>query len=261
MAAPRLGGANGAGYAAGLVHKQVEKQRITDEVVDQLRSLILAGHYPPGSRLPAERDLARSLGVNRSSLREALKKLENMGLLTIRQGDGTRITNFMEHAGLELVQHLIPLADSGYPRIIRDAMEFRLFYCREVARLAAVRRTDDDLERLRQLAARCEAAGDTLAELLEPAFEFFAVLTSAAKNSLMGLLINSARNALRSHGPLLANFLISREVVCGHQRDVIAALEASDPERAVVAVSAHIEQSNRYLMELLESHQVELPSR
>lgn len=241
--------------------KQVEKQRITDEVVDQLRSLILAGHYPPGSRLPAERDLAKSLGVNRSSLREALKKLENMGLLSIRQGDGTRITNFMEHAGLELVQHLIPLADTSYPRIIRDAMEFRLFYCREVARLAAARRTDEDLARLRQLAAQCARAGDNLGELLEPSFEFFVVLASAAKNSLMGLLINSARNALRTHGPLLANFLISKETVLAHQRDVIAALEARDPERAVAAVSEHIETSNRHLTQLLESQQVELPSR
>ena len=242
------------------VLKQVEKQRITDEVVDQLRSLILAGHYPPGSRLPSERDLARSLGVNRSSLREALKKLENMGLLSIRQGDGTRVTNFMEHAGLELVQHLIPLADTGYPRIIRDAMEFRLFYCREVARLAAVRRTEDDLSRLRELAARCERASGDLAGLLEPSFEFFVVLTAATKNALMGLLINSARNALRSHGPLLAHFLISKDTVLAHQREVITALEARDPERAVAAVSEHIEQSNRYLMELLESHQVELPS-
>lgn len=240
--------------------KQVEKQRITDEVVDQLRSLILAGHYPPGSRLPAERDLARSLNINRSSLREALKKLENMGLLSIRQGDGTRVTNFMEHAGLELVQHLIPLADTGYPRIIRDAMEFRLLFCREVTRLAAARRTEADLGKLREIADRCEAAGDDVVELLEPAFEFFVVLTSAAKNSLMGLLINSARNALRSHGPLLANFLISREFVVGHQRDVIDALEAGDAERAVASITEHIERSNQHLTDLLESHQVELPS-
>lgn len=240
--------------------KQVEKQRIADEIVDQLRALILAGEYPPGSRLPAERELAKALGVNRSSLREALKKLEHMGLLSIRQGDGTRVTNFMEHAGIELVQHLIPLADSSYPRIIRDAMEFRLFYCSELARLAAARRTDEDLEKMRRIAERCEVEDIKLIDLLEPAFEFYVALASATRNSVMGLLINSARNALRSHGPLLANLLVSPEVVTRHQRALIAALEAGDGPRAVAEVRDYLERSNRHLMALLENHKIELPS-
>lgn len=239
--------------------KQVERQRITDEIVDQLRSLILAGHYPPGSRLPAERELARSLGVNRSSLREALKKLEHMGLLSIRQGDGTRVTNFMETAGVELIQHLIPLADSNYPRIIGDALEFRLFYGREVARLAAARRTDEDLAKLRAIAARCDPDAELLA-LLEPAFEFYVALASAAKNSVMGLLINSARNALRTHGPVLAPLLVSAAEVDRHQRAVIAALEARDAAAACAEVETYLGRANEHLIALLQSNAIALPS-
>ena len=68
---------------------------MADEIVEQLRSLILTGQYRPGAKLPPERELARTLGVNRASLREALKKLEHLGLVRIRQGDGTRVENFM----------------------------------------------------------------------------------------------------------------------------------------------------------------------
>ena len=68
--------------------KPVEKQRVADEVVEQLRALILTGTYPQNSKLPAERELAKQLRVNRTSLREALKKLEHLGLVTIKQGDG-----------------------------------------------------------------------------------------------------------------------------------------------------------------------------
>src|SRR6266576_1741703 len=71
--------------------KPVEKQRVAEEIAEQLRSLILNGQYPPGSKLPPERELSKRLRVNRASLREALKKLEHLGLVRIRQGDGTRL--------------------------------------------------------------------------------------------------------------------------------------------------------------------------
>ena len=92
--------------------KPVEKQRVAEEIVEQLRSLILTGQYPPGAKLPPERELAKKLGVNRASLREALKKLEHLGLVRIRQGDGTRVTNYMETAGIELVSHLVAATSS-----------------------------------------------------------------------------------------------------------------------------------------------------
>ena len=120
--------------------KPVEKQRVAEEIAEQLRSLILNGQYPPGSKLPPERELSKRLRVNRASLREALKKLEHLGLVRIRQGDGTRVQNFMETGGIELVQHLLPLA-GGKPELIRDLLEFRRIFGRELARLAAARST------------------------------------------------------------------------------------------------------------------------
>src|ERR1700760_1375340 len=113
--------------------KPVEKQRVAEEIAEQLRGLILNGQYPPGSKLPPERELSKRLKVNRASLREALKKLEHLGLVRIRQGDGTRVTNFMETGGIELVQHLLPLA-GGRPELIRDLLEFRRIFGREIAR-------------------------------------------------------------------------------------------------------------------------------
>src|ERR1041385_8206245 len=124
--------------------KPVEKQRVAEEIAEQLRSLILNGQYPPGSKLPPERELSKRLRVNRASLREALKKLEHLGLVRIRHGDGTRVQNFMETRGSELGQPLLPLATSkGKPELIRDLLEFRRIMGRELARLAAARPTQD----------------------------------------------------------------------------------------------------------------------
>src|SRR3954447_23933414 len=113
--------------------KPVAKPRIAEEIVEQLRALILGGTYGVGQKLPPERKLAGELGVNRASLREAIKKLEHMGLVKTRQGDGTRVLDFMQTAGMELVRHLV---ERGSPDILGDVLEFRTIYGREVARLA-----------------------------------------------------------------------------------------------------------------------------
>src|SRR5688572_33177489 len=110
--------------------KPVERQRVADEIVEQLRALILTGQYRAGDKLPPERQLAKELGVNRASLREALKKLEHMGLVKIRQGDGTRVQDFMSSAGIDILSHLIPLAQSGSLELVRDVLEFRRMYGR-----------------------------------------------------------------------------------------------------------------------------------
>src|SRR4029453_10410423 len=122
--------------------KPVEKQRVAEEIAEQLRSLILNGQYPPGSKLPPERELSKRLGVNRASFSETFKNAQHLGLVRIRQGDGTRVQNFMETGGIELVQHLLPLA-GGKPELIRDLLEFRRIFGRELARLAAVRASKD----------------------------------------------------------------------------------------------------------------------
>lgn len=206
--------------------KPVEKQRVAEEIAEQLRGLILNGQYPPGSKLPPERELSKRLRVNRASLREALKKLEHLGLVRIRQGDGTRVTNFMETGGIELVQHLLPLG-GGKPEIIRDLLEFRRLFGRELARLGAARATKDGLVRLRSVADKADHATGA-AELFDLDFEFYVALAATCGNQVMLLLINTVRDGVRGFMPLLANLAGPQEAVRKHHRDLIAAIEKGD---------------------------------
>jgi GntR family transcriptional repressor for pyruvate dehydrogenase complex len=208
--------------------KPVEKQRVAEEIAEQLRSLILNGQYPPGSKLPPERELSKRLRVNRASLREALKKLEHLGLVRIRQGDGTRVQNFMETGGIELVQHLLPLA-GGKPELIRDLLEFRRIFGRELARLAAARigKDKDALTKLRTLADRADQVTGSL-ELFDLDFDFYVAVAQLSGNQVMLLLINTVRDGVRNYMPLLANLAAPQEIVRKHHRDLIAALERND---------------------------------
>lgn len=206
--------------------KPVEKQRVAEEIAEQLRSLILGGQYPPGSKLPPERELSKRLRVNRASLREALKKLEHLGLVRIRQGDGTRVQNFMETGGIELVQHLLPLA-GGKPELIRDLLEFRRIFGRELARLAAARSDKDGLAKLRALADKADTVTGAL-ELFELDFDFYVAVAQLSGNQVMLLLINTVRDGVRSFMPFLANLAAPGDNVRKHHRDLIAALEKGD---------------------------------
>jgi len=208
--------------------KPVEKQRVAEEIAEQLRALILGGQYPPGSKLPPERELSKRLRVNRASLREALKKLEHLGLVRIRQGDGTRVQNFMETGGIELVQHLLPLAGAR-PELIRDLLEFRRIFGREISRLAAARATKDldTLARLKAIADRADATTNA-GELFELDFDFYVVVTQLAANHVMLLLINTVRDGVRSFTPLLANLAAPQADVRRHHRELITAIEHGD---------------------------------
>src|SRR2546430_10697513 len=149
----------------GPMFRPVGKPRVAEEIVSQLRGLILRGEYAVGDKLPPERKLAEELGVNRASLREAIKSLEHMGLVKTRQGDGTRVLDFMQTAGVELVSHLIPVDGKPNLDVLKDVLEFRRWFGREAARLAAERHTPEDLKKLDDLAARAagpEGDGDGL---------------------------------------------------------------------------------------------------
>jgi len=130
-------------------------KRTIDEVAARIRTSILDGSLAPGARLPAERELAAQLHVNRSSVREALKQLEQLRLVEILRGSGARVRD-AEHASLEIVPAL--LGDSGAdPARVRDLLELRELLLPGLLRLAVERASDAELEacvaRLREQAS------------------------------------------------------------------------------------------------------------
>src|SRR5215468_4900237 len=99
-----------------------EPGRRSDRIADSLRADILRGRYRPGERLPAERELATRLTVNRGSVREALKKLEQLGLVEIRRGDGAVVCH-PEEASVEVVRHLLSARDGLDRRVLEEVLD------------------------------------------------------------------------------------------------------------------------------------------
>ncbi len=126
---------------------------LANEVAERLQARILDGTFKPGDRLPSERELAAQLRVNRSSLREALKKLEQLRLVKIRKGSGIRVRS-PEAASLELITESVVIDGEPNVPLIRDVLEMRDGFYLSIARLALQRAKPEDLKSLVELVRR-----------------------------------------------------------------------------------------------------------
>ncbi|HTO60417.1 MAG TPA: FCD domain-containing protein [Bradyrhizobium sp.] len=130
----------------------VEIPKVADAVADHIERLILEGVLRPGEKLAAERDLAEKLAVSRPTLRDAMAKLSERGLLRTTRS-GTFVAEFLSPL-------MAPLASllGDKPRVADDYFELRLCLESEAARLAAMRATDMDREAIRQCLGRMNEA-------------------------------------------------------------------------------------------------------
>jgi DNA-binding FadR family transcriptional regulator len=171
---------------------------VSEQVFSQLLEALLSGRFAPGEKLPRQRELAADLGVTLGSLREALKRLEQMGLVEVRHGDATRVRDWREHGGLDVLAHVL-FRGGALDRGVLDAiLEARTLMLREIAGLAAQRRTDEQARRLTALAASFEQTADAAAAA-HVDFAFFTEVAHAAGNLVFVLILNAIRDLYLGH--------------------------------------------------------------
>src|SRR3954447_22576991 len=127
----------------------VERSSLPDQVFRELVTAVLDGRYAPGDRLPPQRALAADLGVNMASLREGIKRLEQLRLVDVRHGDAMRVQDWRAHSGLDVLAYAVTVD----PAMTGALFEARRLLLREAARLAAERRSQEQAQALHDLAA------------------------------------------------------------------------------------------------------------
>lgn len=127
-----------------------KKTTIAEDVYAQLREQILSGVYAAGDRLPPERDLAAALGTNRNTLREAVRRLEQANLLTVRQGSGATVCDFRRTGGIELLEPFLMHGSDVVERAraLVDLLAARTEVLEFAVGLATARATIQDVARL-----------------------------------------------------------------------------------------------------------------
>lgn len=206
----------------------VEKRKAPEQIAEMLMKYILQGGVRPGDKLPAERTLAARLNVTRATLREALKKLEQLKLITIHQGKGIIVQDF-HNASIDLIFSLMVIDGEIDLNILENIMEARKLFGSHVARLAARRAEEQDKDKLRALMSKMQATTDpkTLQQL---DMEFFHQLAETSKNMVYILLMNTIKTI---HNNYLDLFLpLSAHSSTDLKQEILKAVLDGDEEVA-----------------------------
>jgi GntR family transcriptional repressor for pyruvate dehydrogenase complex len=223
--------------------RAVKKKRIHEEIIAQIRDQLAEGRWKPEDRLPSERELSERFRVSRASVREAIRALESLGLVTIKTGEGTFVASGSEVLLSPLVSIILQQKD-----VLLDIFEARKLIEPEIAALAAKRGSPEEIRRLEEILedqAREIARGDTG---VEADSAFHSLLTQSTKNKvflrLNDAIVDSLREtrerSLQIHGRPARS-------LAGH-REILKAVRAKDPARARRAMLQHLSAIERNVL-------------
>ncbi len=173
-----------------------ESRRVLSEVVaDWIAQRVLDGTYPAGGQLPPERTLAEQLGVNRSSVREALKKLQQLRLVSIQQGSGIRVCP-IEHASVELIGWLLVRGGQPDPARILELTELRNVLFEGLIALGIERATSQEVDEFARLIEKLASPAISQQEAATELNRAYEMAVRMSHNELAIMLWNSLRRFL-----------------------------------------------------------------
>jgi GntR family transcriptional repressor for pyruvate dehydrogenase complex len=210
----------------------IARASLPEQVFRQLVTAVLDGRYAPGDRLPPQRTLAADLGVNMASLREGIKRLEQLRLVEVKHGDAMRVRDWRGSSGLDVLAYAVTVD----PALTKALFEARRLLLVESARLAAERRTPDQERALADLAEAFAAApDDAAAQLVDLAF--MATLIDAAGNLVFTLILNSIRELYLGHLERFVPIVTGREELAPLYRRAARAVATGEAGRAAAALA------------------------
>ncbi len=219
--------------------KSPDKGGVADRLATSLRTAIVRGRLRPGDPLPSERELAEEYEVNRSSVREAMKRLEAWGLVKIRHGGATRVSDFLLSAGLELLPFLVEVEGPVDAAVLRELHEIRAMLLGWCAEQAARKADPASVARLETLARQLVASKGRPSVSQELDYDFFEALVQITGNRPLLLFANVVRGVyLRGRERFLGLYAHDIFDPRLHER-AVAAIRAKNPEAASAAMREH----------------------
>lgn len=222
---------------------------LVDLIVHRLEEMMLTGELPPGTRLPAERELAKNLQVSRTSVRQAMAILKARGLISIRAGSGSFAS---DRTGETLVTSLAGTLSSFKERVL-EPMEVRQLIEPQVARLAAERATEENVQALEDIAATQRVLMDADQSFVEEDIEFHRQIAVTANNSVILRLIDDSQLMLRDSREISLSTKEGAIVSWSGHMAILHAIKDRDSNRAYETMAEHIAMVSN----LIRSHLVD----
>ena len=233
----------------------VARTSLPDAVFDQLAEQILSQRLEPGQPLPSERELSKALGVNRQAVREALKRLAQAGLIEQRHGGGTRVLDFRQTGGLDLLTRLLFGVDGGPDRdVARSIMEMRQALAPDIARLCALRGSEALVGQLEGVVAdmRVAARPEDLDRLQVLSLELWELIVAGADNIAYRLAFNTLRHTYEQIRDAMVIALATELRAVDECAALVRALAARDGARARALAERIVSRGTQGVLAALE---------
>ena len=211
------------------------KEDVTVKLIAVFKQLIAEGTLEPGGRLPAERELAESFGVSRSSLRQALKVLEIMGVISQRVGDGTYLNKGADAILREPMEFLILLDGIS----AHELMEARLLVEPELAARAALRASEEDIAEIHRELGAMEAAKDDHAKFVAHDLLFHQAVFHAAGNRVTSLMFSVVHKSLDKLITMTSQVVEPEHTLTLH-RSIYQAIRKRDQDESRRRMTEHL---------------------
>jgi GntR family transcriptional repressor for pyruvate dehydrogenase complex len=218
---------------------------LTSSVFERLLADIVSGVYPPGTRLPAERDLARQIGASRPTLREALRRLGEWGLIETKRSSGVVVCEARDWS-FDVLPAVVAYGASTKGlrwvlTLIKDLLDLRRVLVLEVLKLVAPRTARGSLDKARAAAARAFGERKDASVFHREDFEFIREIVLAADFVPGLLMLNSlGRTYLALARSMTSAAAIPDDYLVSYER-VLAALEKNDGDRAAAAMAGYLD--------------------
>lgn len=231
------------------MYKVIQSSRLYEQIVQQIEESVINGTLKEGDKLPAERELALQFGVSRTAVREAIKALQEKGLVEALPGRGTFITSGKSNQMRQSVDRILR---SGQAEGTTWLVEFREIVEPEIAALAAVRADKEALASMHEALSVMKASMQNADAYIEADLDFHLELAEAAANPLILSLIDSVVGLLRDQrtstffvkgGPMRGQF---------HHERILDAVERHDADAAREAMHAHMRQVRQDTLKLAD---------
>jgi DNA-binding FadR family transcriptional regulator len=223
------------------------KTRLVHRVVAEIERLMASGQLAPGQKLPPERQLADTLGVSRTVVREATHVLTARGLLESRHGYGTVVRQVKRDALVEPLGWLM----QAYGATLDDLHGVRSILEVEIVKLAAAQATEADIIRLSDIVAQMERSKEDVASFVALDGDFHQALSETTHNPLLALLLDTVRDLMQGIRLQVNRHPAVYKTVVPDHRAIVTAIAARDPEEAVRAMQRHLDHARTFQQEFL----------
>jgi GntR family transcriptional repressor for pyruvate dehydrogenase complex len=219
------------------------REPISSEIARRLLDYLFSGDVRPGDRIPSERQLAEDLGVNRPSVREAIRALSFLGLLEVRQGSGT----YFRGADQELLFRLFEFNLVFGEGQLLDLVEARAQLEVVVAGLAAERRTPEEVNELKAALELMRSSGSDTFAAADIAFH--TIIAEMARNTALRDMLKGTRAMVQSWVTRNVRAAVTTTIAFADHVPIFDAIAAGDVDEARKSMAAHMDGATRRLLE------------